>query len=54
MYIVHIMNLKKNISTLKFLFKSENCYFNYLKHYLNSKLIFYNPNISISIQKSIN
>jgi len=35
MHIVHIMNLKINIWILKFLFKSENCYFNCLKHYLN-------------------
>jgi len=107
MYIVHIMNLKINIWTLNFLFKSEtnisilkttililniyiriwnfifefeNCYFNCLKQYLNfkiliwilyfqfkfkkafwsknwylnSKLIFSNPKINISIQKIIN
>jgi len=37
MYIVHIMNLKINIWTLNFLFKSEN--FNCLKHYLNFKFL---------------
>jgi len=48
-----------------FIIESENCYFNCLKHYLNfkfliwiwylnSKLIFLNPKISISIQKIIN
>jgi len=48
-----------------YIFEFENCYFNCLKHYLNfkfliwiwylnSKLIFSNPKISISIQKIIN
>jgi len=54
MYNVHIMNFKINIWIFNFLFKSEKCYFNYFKHYLNSKLIFSNPKISISIQKIIN
>jgi len=79
MYTIHIMNLKINIWPLNFLFKSENCYFNCLKHYLNFRfwiehdifnlnlkrliwskiwylnytLIFFNPKISISIQKII-
>jgi hypothetical protein len=35
MYIIHLMNLKINIWPLNFLFKSEICYFNCLKHYLN-------------------
>jgi hypothetical protein len=35
MYTIHIMNFKINIWPLNFLFKSENCYFNCLKHYLN-------------------
>jgi hypothetical protein len=39
MYIIHIMNLKINIWTLKFLFKSENYYLNCLKHYLNFKFL---------------
>ncbi len=39
MYIVHIMNLKIKILTLNFLFKSENCYFNCLKHYSNFKFL---------------
>jgi hypothetical protein len=41
MYIVHIMNLKINIWTLNFLFKSkkwyfnyENCYFKFFKKYI--------------------
>jgi len=38
-YIVHIMNLKTNIWTLNFLFKSENCYLNCLKHYLHFKFL---------------
>jgi hypothetical protein len=39
MYIIHIMNLKINIWTMHFLFKSEICYFNCLKHYLNLKFL---------------
>jgi len=39
MYIVHIMNLKINIWTLNFLFKSENWYFNY-ENYFNFKGIY--------------
>jgi len=39
MYIVHIINLKINIWTLNFLFKSGIFYFNCLKHYLNFKFL---------------
>jgi hypothetical protein len=35
MYTIYIMNLKINIWTLNFLFKSENWYFNFENHYFN-------------------
>ncbi len=53
MYIVHIMNLKINIWTLNFLFKSEICYFNCLQIYLNFKKIIWIWYFSISIQKRL-
>jgi hypothetical protein len=35
MYTIHLMNLKINIWTLNFLFKSKNWYFNYENYYFN-------------------
>jgi hypothetical protein len=40
MYIVHIMNLKINIWTLNFLFKSENWYFNSENYICDAEEIF--------------
>jgi hypothetical protein len=38
MYTIYTMNLKINIWTLNFLFKSENWYFNYENYYFNFKI----------------
>jgi hypothetical protein len=60
MYVVHTMNLKINIWTSNFRFEYDIFNLNskrliwFLNWYLNSKLIFLNPKISISIQKIIN
>jgi hypothetical protein len=53
MYIVHIMNLKINIWTLNFLFKSKNCYFIILKHYLNFKFLIWIWYFQLKIQKGL-
>jgi hypothetical protein len=59
MYIVHLMNLKINIWTLNFLFKSENWYFNYencyfkiLKYILEFETWYLNLKKVISILKN--
>jgi hypothetical protein len=52
MYIVHIMNLKINIWTLNFLFKSENCYFKISKHYLNFKILIWIRYFQFKLKKA--